>query len=243
MFKARLVEGVILRHMFESVEHLREGAMDRMVSRRMSLAEVDLPAAALDYYRCDRPFSMALCCQALITILKLVKDNDVVTLKAWVGEGGQSETLTLIRKAPGDNATSVFQLRWMTVLDFEKKKTRIHDTKYKCSARMPVQECQGFVRKVEIDQRKTCFITCSEKGIQFTCLVRPQVVRKAKFSLGHVVSGDECNICYEAIDVWDRQNHMLVPCKHTFHRKCLAQWMDVKMECPICRTKLPALSL
>jgi len=51
----------------------------------------------------------------------------------------------------------------------------------------------------------------------------------------------ECSICYDAIDVRDRQKYMLAPCNHIFHRECLAQWMDVKMECPICRTELPAL--
>jgi hypothetical protein len=51
----------------------------------------------------------------------------------------------------------------------------------------------------------------------------------------------ECSICYDAIDVRNRPDYMLAPCNHLFHRECLAQWMDVKMECPICRTELPAL--
>lgn len=51
----------------------------------------------------------------------------------------------------------------------------------------------------------------------------------------------DCCICYDAIDVRDRQGYMLAPCDHLFHRSCLVQWMDVKMECPICRSDLPAL--
>lgn len=50
----------------------------------------------------------------------------------------------------------------------------------------------------------------------------------------------ECSICYETIDVM-RQSYMLAPCNHLFHKDCLIQWMDIKMECPICRTDLPAL--
>lgn len=50
----------------------------------------------------------------------------------------------------------------------------------------------------------------------------------------------ECCICYENIDVM-RQSYMLAPCNHLFHRDCLIQWMDIKMECPTCRTELPAL--
>ena len=51
----------------------------------------------------------------------------------------------------------------------------------------------------------------------------------------------DCSICYEGIDVRDRRGYMLAPCDHLFHRDCLVQWMDVKMECPICRTELPPL--
>ena len=50
----------------------------------------------------------------------------------------------------------------------------------------------------------------------------------------------DCSICYEPIDVV-RQSYMLAPCDHLFHRDCLMQWMDIKMECPICRTDLPPL--
>jgi len=35
--------------------------------------------------------------------------------------------------------------------------------------------------------------------------------------------------------------NMLTPCKHQFHEKCLKEWMDLKLECPFCRTKLPAI--
>lgn len=51
----------------------------------------------------------------------------------------------------------------------------------------------------------------------------------------------DCVICYNEIDVNDRLGYMLAPCDHIFHRHCLEQWMDVKMECPICRCNLPSL--
>jgi hypothetical protein len=51
----------------------------------------------------------------------------------------------------------------------------------------------------------------------------------------------DCVICYNEIDVRNRRGYMLAPCDHLFHRECLVQWMEVKMECPICRTELPAL--
>jgi hypothetical protein len=51
----------------------------------------------------------------------------------------------------------------------------------------------------------------------------------------------DCVICYNAIDVHNRRGYMLAPCDHIFHRECLIQWMDIKMECPICRTELPSI--
>ena len=34
---------------------------------------------------------------------------------------------------------------------------------------------------------------------------------------------------------------MRTPCSHYFHRECLVNWVDVKMECPTCRAPLPPL--
>lgn len=51
----------------------------------------------------------------------------------------------------------------------------------------------------------------------------------------------DCVICYTDIDIRNRNGYMLAPCDHLFHKDCLVQWMEVKMECPICRKDLPAL--
>ena len=51
----------------------------------------------------------------------------------------------------------------------------------------------------------------------------------------------DCVICYNDIDATKRTGYMLAPCDHIFHKDCLMQWMEVKMECPICRKELPAL--
>ena len=51
----------------------------------------------------------------------------------------------------------------------------------------------------------------------------------------------ECVICYDSVDPRDRKKYMLAPCDHIFHKDCLVQWMDVKMECPVCRGPLPEM--
>jgi len=51
----------------------------------------------------------------------------------------------------------------------------------------------------------------------------------------------DCVICYSPINPNDPGSYMLPPCEHIFHRECLVQWMEVKMECPTCRGHLPAV--
>jgi transmembrane E3 ubiquitin-protein ligase len=51
----------------------------------------------------------------------------------------------------------------------------------------------------------------------------------------------DCVICCNEISYHNRKGYMLAPCDHIFHKDCLIQWMEVKMECPICRTELPAI--
>jgi Ring finger domain len=51
----------------------------------------------------------------------------------------------------------------------------------------------------------------------------------------------DCVICYNSIDVHNRRGYMLAPCDHIFHKDCLMEWMNVKMECPVCRTELPSI--
>lgn len=48
-----------------------------------------------------------------------------------------------------------------------------------------------------------------------------------------------CAICMCNIDFSDKQSFMVAPCHHAFHTECLSQWMDVKLECPTCRSVLP----
>ena len=53
------------------------------------------------------------------------------------------------------------------------------------------------------------------------------------------LQGEDCVVCMCEVDNCDKNEHMITPCNHLFHADCLLQWMDVKMECPTCRAKLP----
>jgi hypothetical protein len=47
-----------------------------------------------------------------------------------------------------------------------------------------------------------------------------------------------CAICMSEVSA-DNGEHMITPCNHVFHEVCLVRWMDQKMECPVCRGRLP----
>lgn len=48
---------------------------------------------------------------------------------------------------------------------------------------------------------------------------------------------DECSVCYEPITA---RNGIQLPCKHTYHTKCLRRWVNSNhATCPYCRSALP----
>mmetsp|Transcript_46661 Transcript_46661/g.99842 ORF Transcript_46661/g.99842 Transcript_46661/m.99842 type:complete len:419 (+) Transcript_46661:1-1257(+) len=53
--------------------------------------------------------------------------------------------------------------------------------------------------------------------------------------------GTDCVICMIEIDPEEARKCVTTPCNHKFHQSCLEQWMEVKMECPTCRTLLPPI--
>jgi hypothetical protein len=36
------------------------------------------------------------------------------------------------------------------------------------------------------------------------------------------------------------EEYMKTPCNHKFHEVCLRDWLNIKLECPTCRTEIPA---
>lgn len=43
----------------------------------------------------------------------------------------------------------------------------------------------------------------------------------------------------QSIQLSARHEVMVTPCRHIFHTSCLEQWLQVKTECPQCRSPLP----
>ena len=65
----------------------------------------------------------------------------------------------------------------------------------------------------------------SAKGIMFT----RKIITRSKF----ITDADEtCAICMENIE---QDSGALQCCRHTFHWKCIDQWVRVSAICPVCR--------
>jgi len=72
----------------------------------------------------------------------------------------------------------------------------------------------------------------------------------AEASEGHA-TGRDCAICMLRVNATSqghsglhglgRANYMVTPCHHLFHTDCLVKWMRIKLECPVCRSYLPAV--
>jgi hypothetical protein len=41
----------------------------------------------------------------------------------------------------------------------------------------------------------------------------------------------------------NNKKYMVTPCHHTFHSYCLEKWLELKNECPFCRTRILLLLL
>jgi len=47
-----------------------------------------------------------------------------------------------------------------------------------------------------------------------------------------------CVICMQQVNPMETQ-YMITPCDHVFHDECLRQWLQIKLECPTCRSTIP----
>lgn len=73
------------------------------------------------------------------------------------------------------------------------------------------------------DEEKICEVDCS------VCTAKPLFTVPEGFTL------NECPICYENMEMI---NVTIARCGHTFHASCLFKALELKTDCPMCRTQL-----
>ena len=75
----------------------------------------------------------------------------------------------------------------------------------------------------EEKKEKVCEVDCS------VCTAKPIFAVPEGFNLS------ECPICYENMEMI---NVTIARCGHTFHASCLFKALELKIDCPMCRTQL-----
>lgn len=66
------------------------------------------------------------------------------------------------------------------------------------------------------------------------CMEHVNVPQEGNSGNEHV--SEEC-----ALEEGNGSQYMITPCDHVYHKKCLTQWLDCKLECPFCRAPVPPL--
>jgi len=61
-------------------------------------------------------------------------------------------------------------------------------------------------------------------------------IRQCKLDLDTVCSQPSCPICSEDFAV--KAVATRLPCSHVFHHSCVVPWLEMKLNCPICRAEL-----
>eukprot|EP00798_Chlamydomonas_sp_ICE-L_P029510 gene29510-5859_t len=68
----------------------------------------------------------------------------------------------------------------------------------------------------------------------------PQAEAPENVDIESGMGSAECVICMSPVVIFPANSRMLTPCGHFFHTPCLKRWMNIKMDCPTCRSRLPA---
>jgi len=86
---------------------------------------------------------------------------------------------------------------------------------------------------------------CDSNANDFICLSKNNLLRFEVFNINNEENNSEhschhCSICHDDFEDNDRiivfdctENH-----EHYFHRDCILKWLEKKISCPLCRTKI-----
>jgi len=170
MFEARLLQGVILKKIMDSIKDLVTEAnfdcsstgitLQAMDSSHVSLVALFLRAEGFQQYRCDRNISLGISLASMSKVLKCAGNDDIITLKAE----DSGDSVSFMFESPKQTRMSHFALKLM---DIDSEHLGIPDTEYKCVIKMSAGEFQRICREMSIIG-DTVKISASKEGVKFT---------------------------------------------------------------------------
>lgn len=121
MFEAKLLEGAVLKKIFEAIKDLvNETSWDcnssgmslqAMDTSHVSLVAVLLKADGFEKFRCDRGLTLGINLGNLTKILKCANNDDKITIKSQ----DDSDKMTLVFEAKNETEISEYQLKLMNL--------------------------------------------------------------------------------------------------------------------------------
>jgi proliferating cell nuclear antigen len=170
MFEAKLVQGVQLKKIVESIKDLVNDTnlvcnengiqMQAMDSSHVSLCALTLRSEGFEMYRCDQPFTMGVSTMNMAKILKCAGNEDSITLKH---SEENEDAVTMEFVSPNEDRVSEFELKLM---ELDTEQLGIPQTEYKCNVRLPSGEFQRIMRDLQV-LGDACTISVSKEGIKF----------------------------------------------------------------------------
>ena len=169
MFEARLVEGIILKNLVQSIKDMVEDAnfdccstgitLQAMDSSHVSLVALFLRAEGFQHFRADRTISLGVNLASMAKILKCAGDGDSISIKSH----DDGDHVNLVLEGAKHTHVSEFSLRLM---DIDSEQLGIPDTVYQCVVQMPAAEFQRICTEMSVFG-DTVKISASKEGVRF----------------------------------------------------------------------------
>lgn len=137
--------------------------MESLDSSHVCLVACFLNADKFHHYRCERPIPLGINVKSFLKILKLAKNEDIITLKTEQKAGDAPEVLTIMIESPQQQSTTHFSLKLMSL---EMERITIPDTIYQCNVQMLSEQFDQIMTDVK-DIGSTVAISIDKEAIRF----------------------------------------------------------------------------
>jgi len=74
------------------------------------------------------------------------------------------------------------------------------------------------------------------------CCTHRKIKKKYNLIENKITPSDISDCCSICLDDLTQYIIILPKCKHKFHSKCIIDWFDIKLECPLCKTSYLSLN-
>ena len=170
VFKARLVQGNLLKNVLESLKDLRNEAIwdcsdtgiqiQTKDKSNLYRASMILRADGFNKFRCDFQHRMRIKLSEMSEILKCAATNDIITIKAQE----QAEMVTFMFESTNQEKMADYEMKLMNL---DEEHLSIPETDYAAVIKMPSAELQRVINALS-QFSESVVISCTKEDVQFS---------------------------------------------------------------------------